>query len=141
MKKLIIIIGVILLALIAGFALLSPGSNETTTGQNIQLNWHTDLNSALNEAKSTNKPVFVDVYTTWCPYCKQLDENTLSNPGVQEKLAKNYVLAKIDAEKYPEIATNYGIYGYPTLLFLNSNGGEIKRIYGYVDAETLLNQL
>jgi thiol:disulfide interchange protein DsbD len=141
MQKTIILIPIILTAAIVGYAVLSSESDATTTIPNNQLNWHTDLNSALNEAKKTNKPIFIDFYTTWCTYCKQLDETTLSNPQVQEKLSKNYVVAKIDADKYPDVASNYKIYGYPALLFLDSNGGEIKRIEGYVDADTLLNQL
>lgn len=141
MKKLIIIIGIILIALIALYAALSPENKETTTGQNKNINWHTDLNSALNEAKNSNKPVFIDFYTTWCPYCKQLDETTLSDPRVKAKLAKDYVVAKINADQYPDAASNYKIYGYPTLLFLNPNGQEIKRFEGYIDADTLLNQL
>lgn len=141
MKKLIIIIGIILLALIAIYTVLSPENEETATGQNSNLNWHTDLNSALNEAKNSNKPVFIDFYTAWCPYCKQLDETTLSDPRVKTKLAKNYVIAKIDGDKYPDVASNYMIYGYPTLLFLNPNEQEIKRFEGYIDADALLNQL
>ena len=60
---------------------------------------------------------------------------------VKIKLAKDYVVAKINADQYPDAASNYKIYGYPTLLFLNPDGQEIKRIDSYVDADTLLNQL
>lgn len=141
MKKPVLIIGFILLIAIVAYATLGSQSENTSQNDSNSQNWHTDLDSALDEAKKTNKPIFVDFYTTWCPYCKQLDEMTLSDPQVQEKLSENYVVAKIDASKYPDIASNYKIYGYPTLLFLDSNGQEIKRIEGYVDPNTLLNQL
>lgn len=141
MKKSFIIIGFIILAAIIAYAALSPQSENTSQNESTSLNWHDDLNSALDEAKKNNKPIFIDFYTTWCTYCKQLDETTLSDPLVQEKLSKNYVVAKIDADKYPDIASNYKIYGYPTLLVLDSNGGEIKRIEGYVDSNYLLNEL
>ncbi|MGF7119391.1 thioredoxin family protein [Methanobacterium oryzae] len=141
MKNPFIIIGFIILAGIIAYAALGSQSDNTSQNESTNLNWHTDLDSALVEAKQTNKPVFIDFYTTWCAYCKQLDETTLSDPRVQEKLSKNYVVAKIDADKYPDIASNYKIYGYPTLLVLDSNGVEIKRIEGYVDSNTLLNQL
>lgn len=148
MKKSLFVIGTIT-ALVIVIAYAAFGSyyfthyqdQNTTQNESNNLNWHTDLDSAFNEAKQTNKPIFVDFYTTWCTYCKQLDETTLSDPNVQEKLSQNYVVAKIDADKYSEIASSYKIYGYPTLLFLDSNGGEMKRIEGYVDPNTLLNQL
>jgi len=88
-----------------------------------------------------NRPVFIDFYTTWCSYCKQLDETTLSDPRVQEKLARSYITVKIDADKNSDLASKYGIYGYPTIIILNPDGQEIKRIEGYVDANTLLNQI
>lgn len=141
MKKSIIAIGIIVLVTIVAFAALGSQNQNTPQNESTSLNWHTDLDSALVEAKQINKPIFIDFYTTWCAYCKQLDETTLSDPKVQEKLSKNYVVAKIDADKYPDIASNYKIYGYPTLLILDSNGVELKRIEGYVDSNTLLNQL
>lgn len=141
MKKPFFLIAWIMIIAISGCINNTSENEETPAGQNLQLNWHTDLNAALEEAQKTNKPVFVDFYTNWCHYCKQLDETTFSDPQVQQKLADNYVLAKIDADKYPETATKYGIYGYPTLLFLNPDGHEKNRISGYVDAQTLINQL
>jgi thiol:disulfide interchange protein len=141
MQKSIIVIGIIALIAILAFAALGSQNQNTSQNESTSFKWHTDLDSALDEAKKTNKPIFVDFYTAWCYYCKQLDETTLSDQQVQEKLSKTYVVAKIDADKYPDIASEYKIYGYPTLLFLDSNGREIKRIEGYVDSNTLLNQL
>lgn len=141
MQRSTVLIGIIVLVAIIAYAALGSQNQNTSQNESTNLNWHADLNSALNEANQTNKPVFIDFYTTWCTYCKQLDETTLSDSRVQEKLSKNYVVAKIDADKYPDIASNYKIYGYPTLLVLDSNGVEIKRIEGYVDSNTLLNQL
>jgi thiol:disulfide interchange protein DsbD len=141
MQKGIVIIGIIIIAVIAAYALLSPGSENTSTINNTQLKWHDNLNLALQEAQNMNRPVFIDFYTTWCTYCKQLDETTLSDPRVQEKLASGYITVKIDADKNSDLASKYRIYGYPTILILNPDAQEIKRIEGYVDADSLLNQI
>ena len=74
-------------------------------------------------------------------YCKKLDENTFSDLQVQEKLKSKYVLAKIDIDKYHNIASDYKVYGVPTMVFLNPNGTEIKRNEGYIGPSELLNQL
>lgn len=141
MQKPIVIIGIILIAAVAAYVAFSQGSQNTAQTEPSSLNWHTDLNSALDEAKRTNKPVMVDFTATWCYYCKKLDETTLPNLGVQEKLSKNYVVAKIDVDKYSDAASQFKVYGYPTLVFLNPNGQEIKRQEGYIDADGLLNRL
>lgn len=141
MQKSVIIIGIIIVVAIAAYAILGSESQENVEPQNSGLNWHTDLNSALEEAKKTNKPIFIDFYAQWCSYCKKLDENTFSDQQVQEKLKSKYVLAKIDIDKYPNIASDYKVYGVPTIVFLNPNGTDIKRNEGYIGPSELLNQL
>lgn len=141
MQKSVIIIGIIIVVAIAAYAILGSQSQKNDESQNSELNWHTDLNSALEEAKKTNKPIFIDFHAQWCSYCKKLDENTLSDPQVQEKLKSKYILAKIDTDKYPNIASDYKIYGLPTIVYLNSNGIETKRNEGYLGPNELLNQL
>ena len=75
----------------------------------------------LAEAKKQNKPIFVDVYTTWCRPCKVLDKDVFPNEKVGEFYNKNFINYKIDAEKDEglEIAKRYGVAQYPTLIYLD----------------------
>lgn len=141
MQKSVIIIGIIIAAAIAIYAILGSQSQNNVELQSFDIKWYTDLNSALEEAQKSNKSIFIDFYTVWCSACQQLDKNTLSDPAVKEKLNKNYVSVKIDIDKNPELASKYKIYGIPTLVFLNPDGSETKRIEGYIDSNSLLNQL
>lgn len=58
--------------------------------------------------KSYEKLVLVDFYATWCGPCQLLKP-------MLEKLVKEYdfVLAKVDIDKNPELANQYGIEGVP----------------------------
>ncbi|MGZ7048141.1 MAG: thioredoxin family protein [Methanobacterium sp.] len=141
MQKSVIIIGIIVLVTISAFAVFGGQSQKNVEPQNSNLSWHTDLNSTLAEAKQTNKPVFMDFYANWCSYCQKLDENTFSDPQVQDKLKSKYVLAKINIDSNPDIASKYKVYGVPTMVFLNPDGTEIKRNEGYLGPNELLNQL
>lgn len=94
------------------------------------ISWKFDMVAALQEAKSSGKPVMVDFYTEWCGWCKKLDSDTYTNSNVQ-KLAEKFICVKVDAEKTPEIAARYGVSGYPTIVFLNSSGTPVERIVGY----------
>lgn len=141
MNKSVIIIGCIVLGVITAYAITGLGSQKNIENPNPSLNWNTNLTSALQESKATNKPLFIDIYSTSCQVCKKLDENTLTDSKVQEKLKSNYVLLKIDSDKNPDVNSKYKIYGLPTILIVDSNGNEIKRIEGYVDASTLLNRI
>jgi thioredoxin-related protein len=92
------------------------------------------LSDILAKAKQENKIVMVDVMTDWCKWCIELDNKVYSNAEVSEFANANQVNFKIDAEKGEgvDFAKKYKVQGYPTILFLKSDGEEIDRIYGYV---------
>jgi thioredoxin-related protein len=99
------------------------------------INWSKDLNSALAEAKRSDKILMVDVYTEWCGWCKRLDQDTYTDPAVIARSAK-FVSLKIDAEKEPDgvaFAKKYRVSAYPTILFLEPDGSVINRIGGYLN--------
>jgi len=134
---LIVIIGLVLLGLVfAAFMLIPTDKNESSKS----LNWHTDLNSALNTAQNSNKLVLVDVYAPWCGWCKEMDKNTFQNPQVQQKLS-NYVLVRVNGDDNPDFTRKYQVYSYPTILIMDSTGNLIKTITGYQDPEDFINMI
>ena len=57
------------------------------------------LDEAIQAAKSENKLVFIDFYTTWCGPCKMMMKNVFPQPKVGEYFNNKYVCIKLDAEK------------------------------------------
>lgn len=98
------------------------------------ISWSNDLNAALKEAKKSEKPLMVDFYTTWCHWCRELDYNTYTDAKVNG-LSGDFICVKVDAEKNPRAASKYDIRGYPTVIFLNSNGSVNDRVIGYKGPE------
>ncbi|MBI5680022.1 MAG: thioredoxin family protein [Methanobacterium sp.] len=141
MQKSIIVIGIIVILAIAAYAALGSQNQKNTQNLSNNLNWHTDLNSAIDEAKKTGKNVIVDFYAPWCSACTYLDEDTFQDPQVQEKLNKNYIIAKIDIDRNPDLASKYKVYAVPTIIFMDSSGNEIKRQEGYIPPEEFLQMI
>jgi putative thioredoxin len=69
--------------------------------------------------QSYEKPVLVDFFAQWCGPCQMLKP-------VLEKLTQEYdfVLAKVDIDQNPELASAYGIEGVPDVRVVNH--GEIS---------------
>ncbi|WP_254448803.1 thioredoxin family protein [Spirosoma rhododendri] len=89
--------------------------------------------AVLAEAKRQNKPVFVDIYTTWCGPCKLMAKEAFPNPKVGEKFNTSFVSYQIDAEKGEgiEVAKKYAVDAYPTALYVSASGDLIHRAVGY----------
>jgi thioredoxin 1 len=140
-KYYIVISAVIVLLLVAGVAISSLTASKTESNSSDSLQWSTDLDQALAEAKSTNKTVFVDFYADWCSYCKQMDSGTYTSTQVMEKLNQSYVLVKVNVDENPDLSTKYQAYSLPTMVIMDSSGNEIKRITGYQTQDQLLSQI
>lgn len=98
------------------------------------------LQAGLEKAKTENKLIFVDCYTTWCGPCKTLKQYTFKDANLGDFMKQNYICLAIDMEK-PEgitIAKKYGIEAYPTLLFLDKYGRVVNHQVGGIGAEALL---
>lgn len=104
--------------------------------------WEPNLAAALAKAEAQHKLVMVDFYTTWCRWCQRLDETTLSEPGVAAKLAEGFVPVRLDAERDGrELAQQFGVDSYPTVVFLDHRGQEVYRIGGYLEPKDFLREL
>ena len=98
------------------------------------------IQEAFEKAKSENKLVFVDCYTTWCGPCKMLKQYTFKDVILGDYMRENYISLAIDMETSEGeiLAKKYGIESYPTLLFLDKYGRVINHQVGGIGAEALL---
>lgn len=69
-----------------------------------EIAWFTELEPALQAALKQNKPVYVDVWATWCVSCLRMNRTTFRDPRVARKL-QDYIAVKFQAEdlKAPDI--------------------------------------
>ncbi len=93
--------------------------------------------SFQQDVVSSNKPVLVDFWATWCGPCKMVDP-------VLEEIAKDHgetlTIAKLDVDANPETARAFQVTSIPTLI-LFQNGEATKRIVGAKSKSALLREL
>lgn len=90
------------------------------------------LKDALQRAEEEEKLVFVDAYTTWCGPCKWMAANIFPNEKLGIIYDEGFISVQIDMEKGEglDIAQQYQVNAYPTLLYLNSKGEVLMRSVG-----------
>jgi len=97
-----------------------------------------DLEGALARAKAEKKLVLVDIYADWCAQCKELDEKTWPDAGVKQWIAQNAVAIRIDTDaKRKDLAAKLQIRSYPTVILLDAEGRELRRLLGFEKPATM----
>jgi len=131
------------------FVLLFSCATADEKAGTAGIKWLT-YEEGLKAAAKQGKFLFVDFYTNWCGYCKKMDKETFTNKEVVEYLNKNFVAVKVNAESketmnLPEgpidgikLARSYGVTGYPTYWFVESNGSKINKMPGYAPPDKFL---
>jgi thiol-disulfide isomerase/thioredoxin len=86
----------------------------------------------LSLAKSQDRMIFLDAYTTWCGPCKWMAANMFTNDSVADYYNKTFICAHFDMEKGEgiELARTYQVRAYPTLLFINAAGEMVHKRVG-----------
>jgi len=94
----------------------------------------------LAKATASNKPIFVDTYTTWCAPCKKMDKEVFLQSEIGAFFNENFINLKIDMEKGEghAFSKKYNVSVYPTLLFLSATGDVLHRVAGYKTPEELM---
>ncbi len=96
-----------------------------------------DENSFSTEVLQSDKPVLVDFWAAWCPPCKMIAPVIEEIAGEFEGTAK---VAKLDVDKVPSVAGNFGIQSIPTLLFFQ-HGEVVDRVVGAVPKGVITEKL
>ena len=136
MKK---IIGLSLMVILA---VSCQWKKETPSAAAEPLPWLTDYTAAVESAKKEKKPLLIEFSTEWCPYCQYMKEMVFSEALVQEKL-EEYVLVTLNGDM-PEMQAKmeeFKVNGFPTYIFLGTDGKERSRFNTASSAEDMLEKL
>lgn len=98
-----------------------------------------DYEGALAKAKQERKLVVIDLFAEWCAQCHELDEKTWPDAHVREWLATKAIALRLDTDaKRPDLAGPLKVLGYPTILVLDPDGKELRRLQGFHKPEDML---
>ncbi|WP_461479810.1 thioredoxin [Mycobacterium sp. HUMS_1102779] len=93
--------------------------------------------SFATEVLSSDKPVLVDFWATWCGPCKMVApvlEQIASEQGEQ------LTVAKLDVDANPQTASQFQVVSIPTMI-LFKDGEPVKRITGAKGKAALLREI
>lgn len=144
-----------LLALVVGLWAWKPASPRKKADKSESMTWMS-VDEAVGKLQKEQRPVLIDLYTTWCGWCKQMDKKTYSNKQVAQYLQEKFYPVKVDAETHAAITWNgrtyqfnpnyrsnefalyltHGRLEFPTTIIIPP-GGEPQAIPGYMEPKEL----
>ncbi len=98
-----------------------------------------DFERELAAAQAAGRPLMLDFYADWCVSCREMEDQTFTDPDVQAVLAKAVLLqADVTAndDEDQALLEHFGILGPPTIVFFAAEGAERKdfRVVGFQPA-------
>ena len=105
--------------------------------------WLDDYKKAQEEAKASNKILLLNFTgSDWCGWCIKFDRDVLSRPQFKEYARNNLVLVELDfpraktqsaelQKQNRQLAQQYEVVGFPTIIALNSDGQKLWEYDGY----------
>ncbi len=133
---------------------------SSTSKNVIWMTWDQAIRASdkAREEGEVPKMIFVDIFTSWCGWCKKMDKETFEQVPVAAYLNEHFYSVKFNAEQkepieyadkifkfvangrrgYHELAAALlnGKMSYPTVVFLNEDFQLLQRIPGYLDIPT-----
>ncbi|SEW42342.1 Thioredoxin-like [Chryseobacterium wanjuense] len=136
MKKILLILSVFLV-FVSVYSFKTIHENKINSEVNF---YNGSLKEAVIKAKKEKKMIFLDIYATWCGPCKLLKKTTFKDPELSDYLNKKFISLEINGEEGEgkEIVQKYQLKGYPSLLFIDTNGNIVNKTLGYYDGKQLL---
>ena len=105
--------------------------------------WLHDYKKAQEEARNGHKFLLLNFTgSDWCGWCIKFDREVLSQTPFKDFARDNLVLVELDFPRMKsqdadvrkqnrELAQQYGVVGFPTIVVLNSDGQKLWEFDGY----------
>src|SRR2546422_360172 len=87
-----------------------------------EIKWQDWSKEAFEKAKLEQKPILLDIFGSWCHWCHVMDKTSYSDSAVADFVNKNFVAVRVDTDKRPDVNRRYNMGGWPSTVFLDSEG-------------------
>ena len=122
----------IALILIPVALLAGCGGGEVETGKS---NTWMSFENGMELARTLDRPVVIDFYTSWCRWCRVMERETFNNETVASYLNEHFISIRLNAEQTTGrleyggrtytpagLARAFKVRGYPSIAYLDGKG-------------------
>jgi thiol-disulfide isomerase/thioredoxin len=126
---------------IAGLVLLNSVTVSSRVAHADGVQWLTDPPAALQQSRSSGRPVLMRFSAEWCGPCRKMERTTFADPGTAASINRSFVPLVIDADENEALAKKLNIRGLPTLVIVTPDMKILKKIKGFQTSKRLMPEL
>lgn len=131
-----------LIALFVSLFVVSAFTGNAVTASQSKINWITNYEDAVNQSKSSSKPMLLFFTgSDWCSWCHKLEGEVLNTDAFYQAAGDKFIFVLLDfpmsgslpgnlTSQNKELQKRYGVTGFPTIVILDSNQNKIG-VTGY----------
>jgi YHS domain-containing protein len=108
------------------------GENEPNA-----ISWRSDYPSALDEARSRNRLLWIHFTAPWCPSCARMEQDSLSHPAVRAFAHQGFVPLKLRSDLNQELALRFELSGLPATVIVTPRREVVAVREGYLGPSEL----
>jgi len=98
------------------------------------LDWSSDYEKALIQAKKENKFVYVLITSDSCRWCRKFEQTTLLDMDIEDRLEDEYITVHLSRDQH-KIPAKFKTSPVPRHYFLDQKGDILYDTLGYRDVE------
>ncbi len=109
--------------------LMGLGDEGRVMGAMPGVEWVRSENDALKTAREEGRPVMIEFTASWCPPCVKLENDFFRRANI---VSLSYMIvplrvdASVETPKVRRLISKYGVFGWPTVIFLGPDGRQFR---------------
>ncbi|MGO9914060.1 MAG: thioredoxin family protein [Isosphaeraceae bacterium] len=120
----------------AGLALtwLVAGSGErcARAAQPDSIRWRADYASALEEAKTADRLLWIQFTGPWCPNCTRMERDSFPAPPVVQHAEESFIPVKLRTDIYEQLALSFNLSAIPASIVVAPSREVVAVQQGYL---------
>jgi YHS domain-containing protein len=103
----------------------------------VPISWRDDYGGALEEARATNRLVWIQFTGPWCPNCVRMERDSFADADVIDHAQRSFVPLKLRSDVHERLALGFNLSGLPATVLVAPTREIIAIRQGYLGPDEL----
>jgi YHS domain-containing protein/thiol-disulfide isomerase/thioredoxin len=109
----------------------------TRATEPVPISWRDDYGGALEEARATNRLVWIQFTGPWCPNCMRMERDSFPDADVVDHAQRSFVPLKLRSDVHERLALGFNLSGLPATVLVAPTREVIAVRQGYLGPDEL----